>query len=154
MAQKLQSLEWVPYYDPDYYDAESLYERQLVENPIAFQNIWPGGIRIPEEIPAAIKYMKEEYGQDEADGLRQQINRWRALQRHYLDCGWGTEAWDGDAFWQKRVAWIRDMNVLYYERMRSQPSSEYQTEHYYAVRQEIEEKWNRFFFESAGERAV
>lgn len=47
----LDSLEWVPYYDP--FDENTPPHRRIEENPITFQNMWAGGARFPTDIPSA-----------------------------------------------------------------------------------------------------
>jgi len=42
LIQNLNSLQWVPYFDHS--DGHSPHARRIVENPLIFQNIWPGGI--------------------------------------------------------------------------------------------------------------
>ncbi|KAJ4361010.1 uncharacterized protein N0V89_001579 [Didymosphaeria variabile] len=151
IAEKLESLEWVPYYDSDDKAEAPLFQRKLVEDPIVFQNIWSGGIRVPGEIAAAIEYLQSEHG--DADWLRQSINRWRALQMHYVDSRWATGAWDADAFWEKRVAWIRELHAL--ERQR--PHGAWSDNQKYLEHPMLPDWENRhfdFFKQSAGDRAV
>jgi hypothetical protein len=152
IARKLETLEWVPYYDPDDREKECLFQRNLVENPIVFQNIWPGGIRVPEEITSAIEYLQSEHGG--ADGLRRDINRWRALQMHYVDSGWGTAVWDVDAFWERRVAWIRQMNALVSERSSGFWSQDGREHLEHPMLPDWENRCFDFFKQSAGDRAV
>jgi hypothetical protein len=170
IAKKLETLEWVPYYDPD--DAESeafmpadgrpymmrtkpLLRRKLVENPIVFQNIWPGGERFPDDLDTAIEVLQSESGGG-GNGLLQRINHWRALQMHYVDSGWGTDAWDGDAFWERRVAWVRQSKALEREkpegRWNHDRSEWLEPEH--SMMQEWENRYFDFFKQSAGDRAV
>lgn len=142
----------MPYYDPDDREEELLFQRKLVENPIVFQNIWPGGIRVPEEIAAAIEYLQSEH--EGADGLRRQINRWRALQMHYVDSRWGTDAWDADAFWDRRVAWIRASDALMRERPSEAWSHDRQEHLEHPMLPDWENRYFDFFKQSAGHRAV
>lgn len=147
---RLEDLEWVPYYDLQDGHAEApLFQRKLVENPIVFQNIWPGGIRIPDGIAAAIEYMEIEHGG--ADGLRRNINRWRALQMHYVDSGWGTNAWDPDDFLGKRVRWIGEEHAIMDERPHWAYDPQYR-EHPMAL--EWDTRYLEFLKRSAGDRAV
>lgn len=150
VIRKLENLEWVPYYDLEDGHVEApLFQRKLVENPIVFQNIWLGGIRTPDGIAAAIEYMESEH--EGADGLRRNINRWRALQMHYVDSGWGTNAWDPDAFWEKRFAWIREEHAIKDNR----PHWAYDTQYRdHPVALAWDTRYFEFLKQSAGDRAV
>jgi hypothetical protein len=83
-----------------------------LEDPIIFQNIWPGGIRIPSNTADAINALREQFGPDGADSLREQTNILRAFQKMYRDCGWGTDGFDGELFDQKRTQFLREFEEL------------------------------------------
>ncbi|KAI4921666.1 hypothetical protein J4E90_000092 [Alternaria incomplexa] len=110
---KFQSLEWVPYYDPREDDDPSHPPaRKILEDPIIMQNLFPGGIRLPTDTTAAIQHLRQQNGPDGADWLRRYINRVRAWQKIYLDCGWGSGAFDGEAFELKRAEFIEALEEL------------------------------------------
>ena len=110
IISKFQSLEWVPYYDP--HDDHDPPARKILEDPIVMQNLFPGGIRLPTETTAAIQYMRQHHGSDGADGWRRRINRFRAWQKIYRDYGWGSGAFDGEAFELKRADFIVALEEL------------------------------------------
>lgn len=140
----------MPYYDPSDSDGDKpLFRRRLVENPIVFQNVFPGGIRIPDDIAAAIEYMEREHGG--ANRFRRDINRWRALQMHYVDSGWGTDAWDPDAFWEKRVRWLEEEHAIQRERPEFVYDPEYRE---LPISLAWVSRYSEFLKQSAGDRAV
>jgi hypothetical protein len=106
MIAKYQSLEWVPYYNPDKDDVPAA--RKILEDPIAMQNLFPGGIRLPSDHAVAVRELKEKYSHDQggAESVLKDIERWRALQKLYWDCGWAGD-FDGDLFERKRAEFIR-----------------------------------------------
>jgi len=110
---KFQNLEWVPYYDPSE-DDDPCHppSRKILEDPIVMQNLFPGGIRLPTETIAAIQYMRQHHGSDGADGWRRRINRFRAWQKIYQDCGWGSAVFDIEAFELKRSKLIEALEEL------------------------------------------
>ncbi|KAI4703826.1 hypothetical protein J4E89_009795 [Alternaria sp. Ai002NY15] len=107
---KFDILEWVPYYDPQ--DDHDPPARKILEDPIIMQNLFPGGIRLPTQTTAAIQYMRQHHGSDGADGWRRRINRFRAWQKIYRDCGWSSGAFDGEAFELKRANFIVALEEL------------------------------------------
>jgi hypothetical protein len=82
----------------------------MMQNPIVFQNVWPMGIRVPEEPQAAVDFLEQELGHGGADYLRRDITRWRAIQKLSKDCGWGTCNFNGDMFEESRANWVREWN--------------------------------------------
>ncbi|GIJ90568.1 hypothetical protein Asppvi_009525 [Aspergillus pseudoviridinutans] len=90
---KFQTLEYIPFFDPN--DGAEVPIRKIKENPILFQNIFPSGIRLPTEPWAAVQQCRER--QDGQDGIRRDINEWRALQKLYHDTGWESE-FNGELF--------------------------------------------------------
>ena len=110
IISKFQSLEWIPYYDPQ--DAHDPSARKILEDPIVMQNLFPGGIRLPTDTTAAIQHLRQQHGPDGADWLRRYINRVRAWQKIYLNCGWGSGAFDGEAFELKRADFIEALEEL------------------------------------------
>ncbi|KAI4656221.1 hypothetical protein J4E93_000940 [Alternaria ventricosa] len=113
IVAKFQSLEWVPYYDPSEDDDPSHPPaRKILEDPIIMQNLFPGGIRLPTETTAAIQYMRQHHGSDGADGWRRRINRFRAWQKIYQDCGWGSAVFDIEAFELERSKLIEALEEL------------------------------------------
>jgi len=110
---KFQSLEWVPYYDPSE-DDDPCHppSRKILEDPIIMQNLFPGGIRHPTDTNAAIQHLRQQHGPDGADRLRRDINRLRAWQKIYRDCGWGSGTFDGEAFELKRADFIEALEEL------------------------------------------
>ncbi|KAI4612923.1 hypothetical protein J4E80_006978 [Alternaria sp. BMP 0032] len=107
---KFDILEWVPYYDPQ--DDHDPPARKILEDPIIMQNLFPGGIRLPTQTTAAIQYMRQHHGSDGADGWRRRINRFRAWQKIYRDCGWSSGAFDGEAFELRRAEFIEALEEL------------------------------------------
>jgi hypothetical protein len=83
-----------------------------LEDPIVMQNLFPGGIRLPSDTTAAIQHRRQQDGSDGADELRRNINRLRAWQKIYRDCGWGLGIFDGEAFERKRVDFIDTLGEL------------------------------------------
>jgi hypothetical protein len=154
MVVKLQTLEWVPLYNPSQEGDSDPPAREIIENPLIFQNIWPGGIRMPVEPTEAIASLRQTSDENVLNDMRQQINRWRALQKLYRDCGWGSESFDGEAFEVKRVDWIRVQDVLGREREEYMFSPVHQTDQHQLLRQQVEDRWHTFWTESAGEYAV
>jgi hypothetical protein len=112
MIAKSQSLEWTPYYDPREEDGYDPPARKIMEDPTVMQNLFPGGIRLPSEATAAIQSMRKQDSSDGADELRRSINRLRAWQKIYRDCGWGSDNFDGEAFERKRVHYVEALEEL------------------------------------------
>jgi hypothetical protein len=113
MIARFQSLQWIPYRDPR--EEDGGYDppaRKIMEDPIVMQNLFPGGIRLPPDTAAAIQSMRQQDRPDGADELRRSINRLRAWQKIYRDCGWGLENFDGEAFERKRVHYIEALDEL------------------------------------------
>jgi hypothetical protein len=69
---RFQNLEWIPYWNPDSSDEPPL--RKILEDPIIFQNIWPGGIRLPSNTIDAIDTLRARIGPEGANRLREQTN--------------------------------------------------------------------------------
>jgi len=89
--------------------------------------------------------------------LRQSYNQWRALQKLYQDCGWGSETFDGEAFERKRREWIAEKKII--ERVRrdflgSTMFPRYGQEQQYQLPYELWQRWDDFWTKSAGEHAV
>lgn len=97
MLEKFTSLEWVPYFDNT-----SPRSRKIIENPISFQNIMPGGFGLPLNATRAIAQVRRDSGEQAASVLREGVNRWRSLQILYEDCRWGTESYDSEEFERRR----------------------------------------------------
>jgi hypothetical protein len=113
MMAKFQSLEWVPYRDSREKDGGlDPPAREIMDDPIVMQNLFPGGIRLPPDTTAAIQSMRQQNGPDGADELRRSINRLRAWQKIYRDCGWGSGNLDGEAFERKRVHYVEALDDL------------------------------------------
>jgi hypothetical protein len=107
---KFQNLEWIPYWNPDSSDEPP--PRKILEDPIIFQNIWPGGIRLPSNTIDAIDTLRAQIGPEGANSLREQTNTLRAFQKMYRACSWGSNDFDGELFDQKRMQFIRELNEL------------------------------------------
>lgn len=156
MVEKLQSLECVPFFDPDGWERPPA--REIVENPLIFQNFWPGGIRVPMDPVLAVEKVRRELGQESADETRRQINRWRALQKMYRDCGWGTEAFDGELLERRRADWAKEAKEVEKQRWcflfaPALETAEQQTLQQ-ELRREFNQRWEMFWTESAGGDAV
>ena len=137
-------MEWVPYYDAN--DHDDPPARQIVQDPIIVWNLFPAAIRLPLDTSAAIQHLTQEFGPGSADDLRGSINRWRALQKLYRDCGWGTENFDGEAFERKRAEFIamrKEMDMLFPRHGERILSAE-----------EFSSTWNSFWVQTTGENAV
>lgn len=153
ITHKFKTLEWVPYYNPT--DSDEPPSRAIVENPITFQNIWPGAIRLPaDNFQAALGQLDLKAQFD----FRQQINYWKAQQKLFLDCGWGTEAFDGELYGRRRAEWIPAAGAMLYEYMTAMDQymtlGESETEQQKHEREAVYERCNNFFRMSAGDHAV
>lgn len=101
----------------------------------------------------------QELGQhipDDVLPMRAQLNRWRALQKLYRDCGWGTEgAFDGEEFERRRLAFVTREKALEWKWIKHgghpRPTD---TEEQQRRRGEINREWDEFWRESAGEYSV
>lgn len=107
---RFQNLEWIPYWNPDSSDEPPL--RKILEDPIIFQNIWPGGIRLPSNTIDAIDTLRAQIGSEGANSLREQTNILRAFQEMYRTCSWGSNDFDGELFDHKRMQFIREIKEL------------------------------------------
>lgn len=137
-------MEWVPYYDAD--DHDDPPARQIVQDPINIWNLFPTAPRLPRDTSAAIQHLRQRFGPEGADGLRESINRWRALQKLFRDCGWGTKNFDGEEFERKRAEFIaaeKEMEELFPQSNERLLSAE-----------ELSSTWNNFWMQTAGENAV
>lgn len=118
------------------------------------QNLFPGGIHA-KDYQEAFRIC-EQLGPDFLRSMRQQINYWRALQKLYRDCGWGSTAgFDGECFDRRRVEWIAawkdvDRERLDYGLRLPLPETEQQA----LPSEEAERRYDTFLKESAGENAI
>ncbi|KAF7128419.1 hypothetical protein CNMCM5793_003149 [Aspergillus hiratsukae] len=148
--EKFNSLEYVPFFDPD--DGAEVPIRKIMENPILFQNIFPGGIRLPTDPQAAAQQCGER--RDGHDGIRRDLNQWRALQKLYRDAGWESE-FDGELFDNRRRDLLRVMDDLQHqssEWSRIPPHRRTQDER--IAEREFRQRREAFWAESAGEYYV
>ena len=142
ILDNLQSLKWIPYYDPtDYRDPPV---RKILENPTVFQNLWPMGIRIPDDPAEAVEHAFATDGPTAGYPLRASVNRWKAWKKLYHDCGWNTEIFDGEAFERQRLELIMAAKDVEKERYEVGP----------AGREQFEKKWSDFWVDRASEFAV
>ncbi|GIJ85587.1 hypothetical protein Asppvi_004446 [Aspergillus pseudoviridinutans] len=148
--EKFNTLEYVPFFDPD--GEAEVPIRKIMENPILFQNIWPGGVRLPTDPQAAI----QQYGEnrDGRDLIRRNINEWRALQKLYRDAGWESE-FNGELFDNRRRDLLRMMDDF------QDQSSEWsmipphrRTQDERIAEREFRQRQDAFWAESAGEYYV
>jgi hypothetical protein len=108
IIEKFENLEWVPYLDPD--DAEGPPGRQIIEDPVLFLRAYGArlGFMVPPFASAAeMRGMNQTQREEVGDSLRRRINRWRALQKMYRDCGWGGPDFDGEGFEKRRREYVR-----------------------------------------------
>jgi hypothetical protein len=139
----------VPYFDPE--DDDVPRSREIVQNPIITQSSLPMGVRVPEEPRAAIEFLQQELAPGIAEGARREVNRWRALQKLYRHCGWGSVHFDGVAFEQQRADWIQEWNHWKEQGLDfMNPGSQHTKEQ----KREFERQWNLFLITSAGEDHV
>jgi hypothetical protein len=85
IVANLKDLEWVPYNQSGLIGMDN--SRQIMQHPIKFQNIWPGGIRYPRDMEAAIEKLRREPGEHGVSGIKHDLNQWWSLQKLYRDCG-------------------------------------------------------------------
>lgn len=133
ITEKTQTLEWVPFYDPD--DDTETPQRKMIDDPIIFQNIFPGGIRLPYNHQAALNEMESRLGLESKNALRCNINYWKALQNLHRQCGW-PDTFDTETFEKRRKEWLKTMKEI------EKISGVYGLQ------------WGQFLAESAGEDAV
>jgi hypothetical protein len=129
IVERFTSLDWVPFFDNT-----TSHSYKIIENPIHFQNIFPGGIRLPLEPTLAIAQLRRELGEQSVLALREDINRWRSLQKLYQDCGWGTEGYDGEEFESRRREWSVELMELEKQSRLAQFTSEAQREDIRVIR--------------------
>jgi hypothetical protein len=150
VLEKFQTLEYVPFFDPD--DGAEVPIRKIKENPIVFQNIWPGGIRLPTDPQAAVQQCGER--RDGRGVIRRNINEWRALQKLYRDAGWESE-FNGELFDDRRRKLLQTMNELQGQSTGwSRIPPHRRTEEQRIAEQEFRQRWEAFWAESAGEYYV
>lgn len=103
IVRKYESLEWVPWFDPD--DDDDIPHRKMIENPLIVWSVRPGFLKLPSDDPsAAVQLVRSRFGQEASDNVREQINRWKAFQKLFRDSGWGSESsFNGDDFDRKRL---------------------------------------------------
>ncbi|KAK9642597.1 hypothetical protein HCH54_008029 [Aspergillus fumigatus] len=146
VLKKFQDLEYVPYFDPD--DGAEVPKRKIEENPILFQNIFPGGIRLPTDPQAAVQCEEREVGQD---SIRGDLNQWRALQKLYRDAGWADE-FDGELFDNRRRDLLRVMKDLQGQSRRwNKIPEDSKTEEMRIAERAFRQRREEFWAESAGE---
>ncbi|KAH1712006.1 hypothetical protein KXX40_007872 [Aspergillus fumigatus] len=146
VLKKFQDLEYVPYFDPD--DGAEVPKRKIEENPILFQNIFPGGIRLPTDPQAAVQCEEREVGQD---SIRGALNQWRALQKLYRDAGWADE-FDGELFDNRRRDLLRVMKDLQGQSRRwNRIPEDSKTEEMRIAERAFRQRREEFWAESAGE---
>jgi hypothetical protein len=137
-------LEWVPYYDPD--DHDDPPARQILQDPIIVWNLFPAAAPLPRDTSAAIEQLRQKFGPEGADDLRERINHRRALQKLFRDYGWGTKNFDGKEFERKRAEFIaagKEVEELFPRSNERHLSAE-----------ELSSTWNNFWVQAAGENAV
>lgn len=146
ILKKFQDLEYVPYFDPD--DGARVPKRKIKENPILFQNIFPGGIRYPTGPQAAVQCEEREVGHT---SIRSYLNEWRALQKLYRDAGWEDE-FNGELFDSRRRYLLRVMDDFQGQSSRwySIPEDR-KTEEMRIAEREFRQRREEFWAESAGE---
>ncbi|KAF4230413.1 hypothetical protein CNMCM6457_005989 [Aspergillus fumigatiaffinis] len=148
--EKFRTLEYVPFYDPD--DGAEVPIRKITENPILFQNIWPGGIRLPTDPQAAAQQCGER--RDGRDGIRRNINEWMALQKLYRDAGWESE-FNGELFEDRRRNLLRTMHDLQGQSSKwSKVPPDRRTEEQRIAEHAFRQRREAFWAESAGEGYV
>lgn len=162
MLERLTALDWVPSVSPAD-DDEEPPRRELVDNPLILQNAFPGGLRFadPTDFAAAVEQVRAASvagGRDpEVDvvAFREQVNRWRALQKLYRDCGWPREGFRGDELRARMGEWVRRAEEVRYELYAvlgggAGPT----TEETRARREHVTRNWEAFWAEAAGEGFV
>ena len=140
IVAKLTTLEWVPYFN-----STKPKSREILENPLIFQNIVPGGMQLPTDPRSAIEQLQSS-GQN-VSTLRDSVNRWRSFQKLYQDCGWGIDTFDGGEFERRRQEWCARLDDLDRQKRIARRMSEAQRE---ALRLATE----RFWAESADSNGV
>ena len=95
-------------------------------------------------------------GPDFVGSLRHQLNRWRALQKMYRDCGWGAAEADffGEDFERRRLNWIPRAKDVEWKCMKDRRRGDPSTEGQRRRREEVMTEWDAFWRESAGDNAV
>ncbi|KAF7115375.1 hypothetical protein CNMCM5793_002191 [Aspergillus hiratsukae] len=150
ILHRFQTLEYVPFYNPN--DWAAVPKRRIEDHAFIFQNMFPGGIRLPMDEKTAIQHLSDQ--PETKDHIRQRLNYWRALQKLYRDAGWG-EVFDGESFRVKWREWLKRATDMRFKESEwnSQPiqglSSQQQRN-----REEFRRQWEAFWIESAGENAV
>ncbi|KAI8933460.1 hypothetical protein NX059_010074 [Plenodomus lindquistii] len=107
ILQKFTSLDWVPFFDES-----SPGTRQILDNPIYLQNMVPGAAPLPTDPTLAVAQIRRDSGEQSASVLREQINRWRSVQRLYQASSWGTEGYDPEEFAKMRREWFTRLKQL------------------------------------------
>ncbi|RLL93462.1 hypothetical protein CFD26_100963 [Aspergillus turcosus] len=145
--EKFHTLEYVPFFDPD--GEAEVPIRKIMENPILFQNIWPGGVRLPTDPQAAVQQYGEN--QDGRDLIRHNINEWRALQKLYRDAGWESK-FNGELFDNRRRDLLRAMDDFQGQSSRWYSIPEHRkTEEMRMAEREFRQRREEFWAEIAGE---
>ena len=126
--------------------------RVIIENRISFQNVMTEGRRLPTNPEEAIEELMLDSGVENAFlvALKQDINRWRAFQNLYVDCGWGTDDYDSEKFKKRRGDWWTEYaDIGDQVELKSHDFSGMEKRE-----AEIAERRARFWFEKAGAKAV
>lgn len=162
MHAHLSALEWVPFVEPTD-DEEEPPRRELVDNPLIFQQVFPGGVRFTDltNIRAAVEQVRTSAirsGDRDPDVdvavFREQINRWRALQKLYRDCGWPGEGFRAQEFRMKRSEWVRRMEEIRYEFYAVLGDRATPMEEIRGRREDVTRRWEAFWADSAGDGFV
>ncbi|KAF4151422.1 hypothetical protein CNMCM6069_003877 [Aspergillus lentulus] len=146
VLEKFRDLEYIPYFNLN--DRAKVPKHKIKENPILFQNIFPGGIWYPIDPQAAVQCEEREVGQDSICG---DLNEWRALQKLCRDAGWENE-FDRELFDDKRRDLLHVMKDL-----QGQSSGWYsipenrKTEEMRIAEREFRQRREEFWAETAGE---
>jgi hypothetical protein len=98
-----------------------------------------------------------QHSLDQANDLRRRVNRLRALQKIYRDCGWGSGSFDSEAFAQKRADFIETLAELELEtrrrpRVTIDPQQVVGGEN--PTLEHVSSRLDHFLVQAAGEHAV
>ncbi|KAJ9136620.1 hypothetical protein NKR23_g9740 [Pleurostoma richardsiae] len=121
IIRKLQTLEWVPFFDPLGSADDEPPAREIVDSPtVIYNGLYYQRAKNPlpmDDIQAALDRMGQDFGHSTAASARhlyQQYNHWMALQQLYRDAGWGSgeASFDGDEFERMKLDLIKSEGKL------------------------------------------
>ncbi|CAI6336705.1 unnamed protein product [Periconia digitata] len=104
IVSSFKNLAWVPHISSLDQVGDTPRMREILENPVLVGNMLPGFIRLSEDPAQAIQELDGPYQTQ----MRMRVNRWKAIQKLYRDCRWGTDGFDGEEFGRIRAEWLRE----------------------------------------------